>query len=114
MVGSPPSCRPECVINSECDLSKACRNNRCVDPCSPGVCGTNARCQVSSHSPICVCLQGYQGDPFVRCNEIREDDPISRAPCSPNPCGPNSICREISDLPACSCMEGYIGGMKIS
>lgn len=34
-------CRPECVQNSECDQTKACVNNKCVDPC-PGVCPPNA------------------------------------------------------------------------
>jgi hypothetical protein len=111
MIGSPPSCRPECVLSSECDLSKACRNNKCVDPCDPGVCGLNARCEVRSHSPICTCPSGYQGDPFVRCTVIQDDKPLAPvAPCTPNPCGPNSICREISELPVCSCQEGYIGG----
>lgn len=37
-IGSPPSCRPECVINSECPLNEACINQKCVDPC-PGSCG---------------------------------------------------------------------------
>jgi hypothetical protein len=111
MIGSPPSCRPECVLSSECDLSKACRNNKCVDPCDPGVCGLNARCEVRSHSPICTCPSGYQGDPFVRCTVIQDDKPLAPlAPCTPNPCGPNSICKEVSELPVCSCQEGYIGG----
>lgn len=34
-------CRPECVQNSECDQTRACVNNKCVDPC-PGVCPPNA------------------------------------------------------------------------
>ena len=113
MIGSPPSCRPECVISPECEMSKACKNNKCVDPCGPGVCGVNARCQVKSHSPICTCLPGYNGDPFIKCEVIRDDEPIiPKAPCTPNPCGPYSICREISDSPACSCLEGYLGGKK--
>lgn len=37
-IGSPPSCRPECVVNSECLLSEACVNQKCADPC-PGSCG---------------------------------------------------------------------------
>lgn len=37
-IGSPPSCRPECVINSECPLNEACINQKCIDPC-PGSCG---------------------------------------------------------------------------
>lgn len=68
MIGSPPSCRPECVSSSECDLSKACKNNRCVDPCSESnICAINSNCRVISHAPICSCKKGFEGDPFVRC-----------------------------------------------
>lgn len=68
-IGTPPMCRPECVVSSECALDKACVNQRCVDPC-PGTCGQNAKCQVINHNPICSCSPGYTGDPFVRCIQI--------------------------------------------
>lgn len=69
--GSPPTCRPECVISSECSLTKACVNQKCIDPC-PGSCGFNARCQVINHNPICTCADGFTGDPFVRCLQQRK------------------------------------------
>ena len=69
MIGSPPNCRPECVVNTECAKSEACLNNKCVDPC-PGLCGVNAQCNVNNHFPICVCRPGYFGDPFIQCNRI--------------------------------------------
>lgn len=59
-------CRPECVTNSDCDRSRACVNNKCVDPC-PGSCGINAECAVFNHAPSCSCIVGYTGDPSVRC-----------------------------------------------
>lgn len=65
-IGSPPGCRPECIVSSECSQDKACINQKCVDPC-PGTCGDNARCQVINHNPICSCPNGYVGDPFIRC-----------------------------------------------
>lgn len=68
-MGSPPSCRPECVVSSECPTNRACVNQKCADPC-PGICGQNARCETINHSPICSCNQRYTGDPFVRCFEI--------------------------------------------
>ena len=68
-IGSPPGCRPECVVSSECPLDKACVNQKCVDPC-PGTCGQNAQCRVNNHSPICSCISGYTGDPFSRCYPI--------------------------------------------
>lgn len=65
-IGSPPNCRPECMVSSECSLNKACLNNKCVDPCI-GTCGINTNCQVINHSPICSCRPGFSGDPFTRC-----------------------------------------------
>lgn len=65
-IGSPPGCRPECTTSSECPLSQACVNQKCVDPC-PGPCRENTNCRVMNHSPICSCKSGYTGDPFSRC-----------------------------------------------
>lgn len=65
-VGSPPTCRPECVISSDCPQNQACMKQKCRDPC-PGTCGVNARCQVINHNPICTCKAGFTGDPFVTC-----------------------------------------------
>lgn len=65
-VGSPPGCRPECVVSSECPSNKACINQKCKDPC-PGVCGSNSECHVNNHSPICACRDGYTGNPFTVC-----------------------------------------------
>lgn len=65
-LGSPPGCRPECVVNAECPPNKACIAQKCSDPC-PGVCGLNTRCVVKNHSPICSCKEYFTGDPFTRC-----------------------------------------------
>lgn len=67
--GSPPNCRPECTVSSECPLNRACINLKCEDPC-PGSCGLNANCDVINHSPICSCKPGLTGDPFTRCITI--------------------------------------------
>lgn len=62
-IGSPPSCRPECVINSECPLNEACINQKCIDPC-PGSCGqsgeslkTKLILSILSKFAFCVILQ---------------------------------------------------------
>lgn len=68
-IGSPPSCRPECVASSECSQNRACVNQKCADPC-PGPCGRNTRCDVRNHSPICSCRQGFTGDSFTQCYTI--------------------------------------------
>lgn len=69
-IGSPPRCRPECTVNSECSAVTACINSKCVDPC-PGACGNNAQCNVNNHVPSCSCLPGYSGDPFSNCNIVQ-------------------------------------------
>lgn len=69
-VGSPPYCRPECVISSECPPNLACIDQKCLDPCI-GSCGDNANCNVINHSPICVCKAGLTGNPFTRCFPIK-------------------------------------------
>jgi len=65
--GHPPSCRPECIVNSDCPLDASCLNQRCRDPC-PGTCGINAECQVVNHNAICRCPSHLTGDPFSRCS----------------------------------------------
>lgn len=67
-IGTPPACRPECMISAECPLNRACINTKCQDPC-PGTCGLNSRCQVVNHNPICSCTPGFTGDPFTRCEK---------------------------------------------
>ncbi|KAF4530013.1 hypothetical protein B566_EDAN009189 [Ephemera danica] len=70
--GTPPSCHPEsgpCVLNTDCASQYACINSQCRDPC-PGVCGEGARCDVPHHSPVCTCLEGMMGDPFVQCRAL--------------------------------------------
>lgn len=64
--GLPPSCRPECLIDSDCSTLMSCSNQKCIDPC-PGSCGVNSECRVHKHIPICYCRNGYTGDPFVQC-----------------------------------------------
>ncbi|XP_066901573.1 neurogenic locus notch homolog protein 1-like, partial [Halyomorpha halys] len=110
-LGSPPSCRPECVVNSDCSLDKACTNLHCLDPC-PGSCGLNAECIVINHNPICKCPIRYTGDPFTRCYPIPENPPkpiVNENPCIPSPCGPYSSCKEQNGSPSCSCLPNYIG-----
>lgn len=64
--GSPPNCRPTCVVSTECTTDKVCQYQKCVSPC-PGPCGGNSDCRVINHSPICTCKSRYTGDPFSNC-----------------------------------------------
>lgn len=67
--GSPPGCRPECVVSSECALNKACINRKCADPCQ-NACGSNSICHVNNHNPICICQNGFTGNPLSQCYSI--------------------------------------------
>lgn len=71
-IGTPPNCRPECMVSTDCPQDKSCINQKCRDPC-PGTCGVNARCQVLNHNPICSCQNGFTGDPFVSCSRPRKN-----------------------------------------
>ncbi len=66
--GSPPNCRPECLLSSDCSPHLACIRQKCVDPCV-GICGSNAICKVMNHRSICSCPPDFTGDPFVSCNK---------------------------------------------
>lgn len=68
-LGTPPACRPECVVSSECAQNEACVSQKCVNPCI-GACGLRATCQVINHNPVCACLQRHSGNPFVVCQPI--------------------------------------------
>ena len=61
--------KAECTQNSECTNDKTCWNQRCVDPCSLDSCGLNSRCHVQLHRAVCVCNDGYTGNPQQYCRE---------------------------------------------
>lgn len=71
-VGNPPICRPECVVSSDCQLTRACINQKCRDPCL-GSCGLNAECSVINHNPVCRCPPSMTGDPFSGCTIFGEE-----------------------------------------
>jgi hypothetical protein len=100
--GSPYGygCKPECVVNADCQLIKTCSNNKCVDPCI-NTCGYNSICSVKNHSPYCSCPQGMIGDPFVNCVPVSKE----QNPCYPNPCRENGICQNINGIAKCSYPE---------
>lgn len=54
----------ECTRDDNCPENRACINSLCKDPCA---CGTNAICKIQDHKPICSCLTGFDGDPYVEC-----------------------------------------------
>ena len=71
-IGDPvgAGCRPQCLLNTECEPSQACINQKCVDPCLSNICGINARCTCINHFTICNCEPDYTGNPFEICTKI--------------------------------------------
>lgn len=107
-LGSPPNCRSECTISSDCALNRACSNQKCIDPC-PGTCGIRAQCNVINHNPICSCLFELTGDPFIACSPIQRIPEKPQNPCQPTPCGPNAQCAVINNSPSCTCLPEFRG-----
>jgi hypothetical protein len=102
MIGSPPSCRPECTSNSDCAQSEACINQKCQNPCI-GACSYNSECRVHNHVATCICPEGFTGNAFEGCIKVYETEITD--PCNPSPCGRNAIC----DNGNCQCSRDYIG-----
>lgn len=79
--GDPYSgCRPECIQNTDCPTDKSCQNTRCVDPCV-GLCAIDAQCHVQQHQPVCVCADGFVGNPLVQCRRPPIHDIESKCNC---------------------------------
>lgn len=70
-IGTPPTCRPECSVDSDCNPNKACTNQKCRDPCL-GTCGESAQCTTISHRPYCKCPPGFTGNAFLRCYVLQQ------------------------------------------
>lgn len=64
------ACRPECVLNSDCPVNKACLHNKCIDPCV-NMCGINAECNIYNHIAVCSCPDGMVGDAFAECKFVK-------------------------------------------
>lgn len=91
-------CRPECVQNSECDQTRACINNKCVDPC-PGVCPTNASKLRMANLLTFATRQSFKN--------LRE----SHATFLPVF---NLVCTVRNHAPNCFCDNGFTGNPSIS
>ena len=104
------------------------RQGQCIDPCgAKNPCGLNALCRVSEHRPVCLCPEGYQGEPSKKCSKSvcsRDEDcepdqhcssdGACRIPClEPGVCGVNAQCRVINRRPQCSCPPGYVGNAHV-
>ena len=105
-------CKPECVIDPDCQQGYICQSQRCVvkpDPCDPSPCGPGAECSVTrTGNAICRCQPGLIPNPdtISGCKPECVIDPDCQQgyicqsqrcvekpdPCNPSPCGPGAVC----------------------
>ena len=64
--------RPECTSDPECPQHLACIQEKCQNPCFTESCGIKAECKVKNHRAFCVCMFGYEGDPYTLCEERKK------------------------------------------
>lgn len=122
------ACIAGCRANLDCDSERSCINGQCLDPCArkDNTCGENALCKVSDHRVLCLCPDGYQGEPTQKCttfecqrnedcdNDKRCTDGSCKNPClEGGACGINSQCRVVNRRSQCSCPPGHFGNPDV-
>jgi len=120
------TCVAGCRSSVDCAVEEACLNGRCSNPCKNNTCGSNAECRVSDHRPVCLCPNGFGGNPTSECikNECQVDTDCDMDnhclenqcvnPCLVNgACGINAMCRVVLHKPQCLCPPGYYGNAQV-
>jgi hypothetical protein len=119
-------CVEGCQTKSDCGNDMDCQNNKCKDPCEGAQCGKNAICRSANHRALCLCPDGFTGEPTVKCSKVEcqrnEDcdldkrcvDGSCRNPClERGVCGNNAQCRVENRQAICSCLIGFAGDPKV-
>lgn len=59
----------ECRHNDDCADDKYCEKTTrtCQDPCKKQLCGVHALCNATRHQAVCICVNGYLGNPYTQC-----------------------------------------------
>ena len=74
------------------------------DPCADLTCGENALCQVADQQASCVCMVGFEGDPFASCSKIPGCEVDNGG------CDPLTVCADTVEGPICGlCPQGFMG-----
>ncbi|KAK7075250.1 hypothetical protein SK128_022664 [Halocaridina rubra] len=126
--GNPYSlCTPVgCTQKSECQVTEACINGRCSDPCETrNPCGLQANCEPKADGPVCTCPKGFQGDPYDKClpsgcsesSQCSHDfeciDQQCQDPCLLLQCVTNAVCIVTEHKAKCECLNGYMGDAEL-
>lgn len=121
------ACMAGCRTNSDCSSDRSCINGQCLDPCArDGACGESAVCKIADHRVLCLCPDGFQGDPNKKCTKFecqtnddcdiqkKCDNGKCRNPClTSGTCGINAQCRVVQRQSQCSCPPGFNGNPQV-
>lgn len=121
------ACLAGCRTNADCNNDQSCINGQCLDPCKrDNTCGENAICRTVDHRVLCLCPDGFQGEPTKKCtrfecqsNEDCNNDKkcvegFCKNPClEPGVCGINAQCKVINRQPQCTCPPNFIGNPEV-
>nr|XP_027235383.1 neurogenic locus notch homolog protein 4-like [Penaeus vannamei] len=121
----------ECTRDFECDDDEMCHNRECEPVCivSNPCTGDNTACRGINHRPVCQCLPGFVGNPFIECKRPLPSTPSPEClsdrecpdnkacaqrecinPCIlSNPCSLYAECTTRDHFPVCTCILGFTG-----
>uniref|UniRef100_A0A336MK52 CSON000396 protein n=1 Tax=Culicoides sonorensis TaxID=179676 RepID=A0A336MK52_CULSO len=124
----------KCTTNQDCGLTEACIANICQRPCDlRNPCVPNAVCLNVNHGSDCSCIEGYQGNGYVKCETVQDRGPavcqynedcppeklcdrLNRRcinPCMEDSCGLNAECYPANHVAQCRCLPGYTGNAYV-
>ena len=102
LIGNPYELceKVECYVNRDCDTTKACIQNQCLDPCLIAAeCAPTATCRVINHDASCTCPPGTVGDPFVECTPRPPPESVLTVECEVDAECPSGLCSEFQKRP---------------
>ncbi|SPP80067.1 blast:Fibrillin-1, partial [Drosophila guanche] len=122
----------ECGANTDCGEDETCLMDaygraRCEPVClGRAACGRNAECVARSHSPDCICKDGFFGDAKSGCRKIEcnsDEDCSNDKSCDNHmckiacligqPCGENALCTTEHHQQVCHCQPGFSGDPRV-
>ncbi|CAG0881855.1 unnamed protein product [Darwinula stevensoni] len=120
-------CVSGCRSDNDCPNDQACAKSKCTNPCAERKpCGKGAQCLASDHQAVCLCPNGFVGDPFALCEKVEcledrncEDSKYCREGSCVNPClqegacGLNAQCRVDDRRAVCQCPPGFAGNPRV-
>lgn len=109
--------KKRCISDSDCFPNEKCiqpgqcvcpppfyldvtDGQKCKSPCERFTCGINSKC-TPSDPPRCMCLAGFEGDPYTGCTNTNE--------CHSAPCAYGAICHDQKGGYRCECPPNQVG-----